>query len=183
MNSRRLRHVLAPLALATLAVAAVGCGDDDGSDSDGSGSGGGVTVTDVWLREPAVGADSAAAYGVVTNGSDDEITLVEVESPIGASIELHETLVDDAGTMSMQEREAGFLVTPGGSLVLEPGGAHIMIFEVTAEDLVEPFDLTFVFDGVDDVTTPVEVVALDDADGEMQMDDAEMDTDEGSSDG
>lgn len=58
-----------------------------------------------------------------------------------------------------------------------------MIFEVTAEDLVEPFDLTFVFDGVDDVTTPVEVVALDDADGEMQMDDAEMDTDEGSSDG
>jgi copper(I)-binding protein len=153
-----------------LAVGTVGCGDDDDAGS-ASDSAGGVTVTEVWAREPAAGAARTAAYGAVTNGSGDEVTLIEVRSPIGSSVELHETIVDDAGTMSMQEREDGFLLEPGDTLVLEPGGAHIMIFEVSAEDLADPFDLTFVFDGADDVTAPVEVVALDSA--EMQMDDAE----------
>lgn len=169
VNSRRLRHLLAPVALAALAVGAVGCGDDDDAGS-GSDSGEGVTVTEVWAREPAAGADRTAAYGEVTNQSDGEVTLIEVRSPVGSSVELHETFVDDAGTMSMQEREDGFLLEPGDNLVLEPGGAHIMIFEVTAEELADPFELTFVFDGADEVTAPVEVVAL--GIEEMQMDDA-----------
>ena len=169
VNSRRLRHLLAPIALAVLALGAAGCGDEDNAGS-GSDSGGGVTVTEVWAREPAAGADRTAAYGEITNGSDDDVTLIEVRSPVGSSVELHETLVDDAGTMSMQEREDGFLLEPGDTLVLEPGGAHIMIFEVTAEDLADPFDLTFVFDGANEVTASVEVVAL--GTDEMEMDDA-----------
>ena len=131
-----------------------------------------MTVTDVWAREPAAGADRLAAYGVVTNETGAEITLVGVESPVGSVTELHETNVDDAGTMSMQERENGFAVGAGDTFTLEPGGAHVMIFEVSADELAEPFDLTFMFDGADDVTAPVALVALG-ADDEMDMDDGE----------
>jgi copper(I)-binding protein len=166
VNSQRLRSLLAPFAIATLAVAAVACGDDDSS---GGGSGD-VTVTAVWVREPAEGADRTAAYGIIANESSEDITLVDVESPVGETVELHETLVDDAGTMSMREREGGFVIESGGTLTLEPGGAHVMIFDVTAADLGDGVDLTFVFDGADDVTASAAVEPI--GSGEMdEMDD------------
>jgi copper(I)-binding protein len=167
VNNKRLRHVLAPIALAGLVSAAVGCGDDDGSASGASD----VNVVEAWAREPAEGANRTAVYGIVSNGTDEEITLLAVQSPIGSSTELHETLVDDAGTMSMQERQDGFVVVAGGTLDLEPGGAHVMIFDVAAADLGESFEVTFVFDGADDVTVPVAVQPVGDAD--MDMDDGE----------
>jgi copper(I)-binding protein len=181
VNSRRLRHVFAPIALAALAVGAAACGDDDKGDGEGAAEEVGVVaVVDVWVREPAAGAERTAAYGIVNNGTADDVTLVGVESPVGSSTELHETLVDDEGTMSMQEKEDGFTIDPGGALVLEPGGANVMIFGVTVEELAEPFELTFVFDGADDVTASADVVAIgeggmDEMDEMDEMDD--MDTD------
>ena len=190
MNNKRPRHIfgqlLAPIAIAALAFATVGCGDDDSS---GSGAGA-VNVVEAWAREPAEGADRTAVYGIVSNGTDDEITLLAVESPVGSSTELHETLVDDAGTMSMQERQDGIVVVAGGTLDLEPGGAHVMVFDVAAADLGESFEVTFVFEGADDVTVPVAVRPVgdmdmdDDTDGDMDMDDdTDMDDDSGMDDG
>jgi copper(I)-binding protein len=176
VNSQRLRSLLVPVAIATLAVGGVACGDDDSS----GGESGDVTVTAVWVREPAEGTDRTAAYGIIANESSEDITLVDVESPVGETVELHETLVDDAGTMSMREREGGFVIESGGTLTLEPGGAHVMIFDVTAADLGDGIDLTFVFDGADDVTASAAVEPI--GSGEMDEMDEIDDMDHGGTD-
>ena len=96
------------------------------------------------------------------------------------ALDEHETLVDDAGTMSMREREGGFVIGSGGTLTLEPGGAHAMIFGVTAADLGDGIDLTFVFDGADDVTASAAVEPI--GTGEMDEMDEMDDMDHGGTD-
>lgn len=181
-----LRKLLAPLALAGLAITAAACGSDDGSSGNGDSSGGGggdggVTVTDVWVREPAEGTTATAAYGVISNDTDQTVTLVGASTPVTDEVEIHETLMSDDGAMSMQEREDGFAIDAGDSFTLEPGGAHVMLLDVDAADITDPVEITFDFDGADAVTASasVESVAdeMDDMDhGGTDMDD-EMDED------
>ena len=172
MNTSRLRFLSAPLAVLVLAVSAAACGDDSGSDSGSDG----VTVVDAWVREPAEGQASTAGYGVITNNSGEEITLVGATAPITATFELHETTMTDDGVMSMQEREGGFVIADGDTLALEPGGAHVMMLGIDPDEFsgeyAAGFDLTFVFDGADDVTVPAELQAIPASD---EMDEMEMD--------
>jgi hypothetical protein len=37
---------------------------------------GDISVTDVWVRQPAEGQTASAAYGTITNNGDDDVTLV-----------------------------------------------------------------------------------------------------------
>ncbi|MEX2626607.1 MAG: copper chaperone PCu(A)C, partial [Ilumatobacteraceae bacterium] len=63
-------------------------------------------------------------------------------------IELHDTEIDDDGVMRMEHRPDGFVVPAGGELVLEPGGAHVMLLDVDPADLsrLEETELTFEID-------------------------------------
>jgi hypothetical protein len=88
----------------------------------------------------------SAAFGSIQNTGSQAVTVVSAASPATTSTELHETVADDAGGTAMQERDGGFVVPPGGTLILEPGGDHLMLMDlvapVTAGDEV-PFTLTF----------------------------------------
>ena len=158
VNTPTLRFAAVPLAVVALALSAVGCGDD--SDDDSSVDGGSVTVTEVWIREPAEGQPNSAAYGIITNQSGEEITLVGVTAPVTGTIEIHETIMGADDTMSMQERENGFDIPDGESLTLEPGGAHVMMLGIDPTQFTEGFDLTFMFDGTDSVTVSAEIRVL-----------------------
>lgn len=142
-----------PTRWTALAVAAVvvlaSCGDDDGS---------GATITDPivsdttalvttvpapvslptafdpWVRMPAAGQTVAAAYVTLVNDSDSDIALLDVSSPVGLA-ELHETVADADGVMRMQHRPEGFVVPANGELVMAPGGAHVMLFDVDVLEL------------------------------------------------
>jgi len=177
-------QLLAPLALVALAIAAVGCGSDDGGSSGGSAGSGGVTVTDVWMRQPAEGASATAAYGVITNDSDRTVTLLGATSPVSDDVQIHETEMSDDGTMSMHEREGGFAVDAGSTFTLEPGGAHVMLLDVAADDITDPVEITFEFDGADPVTAAatVEPLGTADTDGSGEMDDMDGDMDHGGTD-
>lgn len=183
----RTRTLLTPIAVAAIAVGVAACGDDDG-DSDASDASGGVggsgevVVTDPWVRQPAEGQPNAAAYGVITNETDDEVTLVgaSVDGVGVETIEIHETLTDDEGTMSMQEKEGGFAIAAGDSFVLEPGGPHVMLLGIDPAEFTSSIELTLEFDGADPVTVSAEVRAIDgDAMGDMDHDDMDdMDDDD-----
>lgn len=165
-----LRVLLAPCAAAALAVGLVACGDDD---DDGGGS---VEITEVWVRQPAEGQPNAAGYASITNTGDDEVTLVGASAPVTATFEIHETLMNEDGTMGMQEKAGGFAIAAGETLVLEPGGPHVMMLGVDPAEFTGDLDLTFVFDGVDPVTEVAELrVISGDAMGDMDMDDMEHD--------
>src|SRR5690554_2318600 len=75
------------------------------------------------------GVSMGAFYFTVTNNGDDADTLVKIESDIAEVIEIHDVEMDD-GVMHMVPMHDGVEVSPGESLVLEPGGYHVMLIDI-----------------------------------------------------
>ena len=141
---------------------------------------GDITATDVWVRQPAEGQSASAAYGMITNGGDTDITLVGGAVPFDATVEIHETLMDDEGTMQMQEREDGFVIAAGATFTLEPGGPHIMMLDIDPADFVDEVEVTMIFDDGTELVVVAPIRSLDGMDMDMDMDihsgdDMEMD--------
>ena len=122
---------------------------------------GDITVTDVWMREPAEGQTRTAAYGTIINDGDADVTLVSASVPFDATVEIHETIMGDDGSMQMQEVPEGFVVPAGGSFTLEPGGPHIMLIDIDPADITGTIDVTMVFDDGTEVTVGAPVRSLD----------------------
>ncbi|WP_240341372.1 MULTISPECIES: copper chaperone PCu(A)C [unclassified Dietzia] len=110
-----------------------------------------VTFDDGWAK--ATGTEMTGVFGTITNPGDTDLHLIGVESDLGGSAGLHETVPGGSGMM-MQEREDGFVIPAGGELVLEPGGNHIMLMELGRPITTgQQITLTLEFDGAEqDVT-------------------------------
>lgn len=95
-----------------------------------------VTLEDGWAKAvedlPDTGAMPAmtGVFGTLTNSGDVDVRLTGGASPVAGTVELHETVMSDEG-MVMREADGGLVVPAGGSLVLEPGGHHIMLMDLT----------------------------------------------------
>lgn len=145
------------LAVASLVVLA-GCStaDADQPAASGASAGDSVTVDDAWVK--AADSGMSAAFGDLTNTGTDDITVVSVTSPASTALELHETVENESGAMVMREKQDGFTIPAGGELLLEPGGNHIMLMDLT-EPLVAGDEvtvtLTFSDDSTLDLTAPV----------------------------
>lgn len=115
-----------------------------------------VTIEDAWVK--AADEGMSAAFGVLENSGDTDVTVVSVASDASSMLELHETVENEAGEMVMREIEGGFVLPAGAEFVLEPGANHIMLM-----DLTEPlkagdeatFTLTFSDDSTYEFTAPV----------------------------
>ncbi len=136
---------------------------------------GDITVTDAWVRQPAEGQTTSAAYGTITNNGDTDITLVAGSVPFDATVEIHETLMDDSGTMQMQEREDGFVIAAGATFKLEPGGPHMMMLDIDPADFVGEVEVTMIFDDGTELTVTAPVRGIDG----MDMDTGDMGDDMG----
>jgi periplasmic copper chaperone A len=168
---------LTPLvvAAATLTLAASACGS--GSDSQNAttapeasalAASDSISISGAWSRQPAVGQSVSAVYGVVTNNTDAEITLSAASTSVTDRVELHETLTQDDGTMSMREVDAGFSVPAGRSFTFEPGGPHIMLLDVdSASYPTDDVDVTLITDTGEQTSFVAEVRSLNAADDEM----------------
>jgi hypothetical protein len=128
--------------LVTLAVTftAAACGDDDDDDdADGGTStpasteGAAVTVGDLEITGPfARGAiDRGAVFFTVTNMGTEDDALIAAKSPAADTVELHETVTE--GSSSMMRQVDQIDVPAGGEAVLEPGGLHVMLLDLTGE--------------------------------------------------
>jgi len=191
VNHNRTKLLLAPLAATALIFSVTACGSDDDTSSDttemttatsmaddmtemdgGEATVGDLTVTGVWMREPAEGQTRSAAYGTITNNGDADVTLVAASVPFDATVEIHETIMGDDGAMQMQEVPEGFVVPAGGSFTLEPGGPHIMLIDIDPADITGTIDVTMVFDDGTEVTVgaPVRPLMMDDMSGDMSGD-------------
>jgi copper(I)-binding protein len=130
------RRTLA-LAVAGLALGALTACGSEASDND-SDSAAAVGVTDAWVKAIPADEEMTAAFGVLTNESDEDVTLVSATTPAAGMVELHEVVMKD-GEMVMQPKEGGITVPANGTSTLEPGGDHIMLMDVT--DPIEPGDV------------------------------------------
>lgn len=90
-----------------------------------------VQISDAWARETVAGQSGTAAYATIANrgSGDDRLLRVSAAPPITAS--LHETTTE-GGVSSMRPLENGVAVPAGATVVLKPGGAHVMISGLTA---------------------------------------------------
>lgn len=100
------------------------------------------------------------AFGVITNSGPDDVTLIAVSSAASGMSELHETLMDDSGQMVMSQKEGGFTIPAGTSLLLEPGANHIMLMSLT-NPITAGADVSFTLTFADDSTLEFTAPAKD----------------------
>ena len=81
-----------------------------------------------FARATPPGARSGGVFLSVENNGDRADRLLGVSTPVAGTAELHQ-MVMDAGVMRMRS-VAGLDVKPGGRLVLQPGGYHVMLADL-----------------------------------------------------
>lgn len=85
-----------------------------------------LEVTQAWIREAPPGATVHAGYLVLHNRGDEDLVLLGATSPAFGRIELHEMSMQD---QQMRMRRLNKIPVPaGGTVRLEPGGSHLMLF-------------------------------------------------------
>lgn len=90
-----------------------------------------LTIQDAWAR-PANTGENGAAYFIIENGTASDDTLMSVSSDIATAAEVHMSMADANGVMSMQMQEA--VTLPAGEPVeFKPGGLHVMLVNLTRD--------------------------------------------------
>lgn len=119
-------RVLSALAAATAApLLLLGCSSASDAPSTAAES---VTISDQWAK--AADSGMSAAFGELHNAGDREVTVVAANSPVSATVELHEVATDSGGTPFMRPKAGGFVIPARGELSLAPGGDHIMFIDL-----------------------------------------------------
>jgi copper(I)-binding protein len=87
---------------------------------------GALTISDARIPLPA-SPDVAAAYATVRNTGRTADRLVTVATPVAGMAMLHRYQRTSNGAEVMVPVAAGASIPPGGTLVLQPGGMHLML--------------------------------------------------------
>lgn len=94
--------------------------------SSATATAGAVTLEDAYVRAMAADATMTALFGMLTNTSSESVTVESFTANVDAgSFELHE-VVDG----QMREKEGGYVLAAGESLLLQPGHEHMMLMDV-----------------------------------------------------
>ncbi len=116
-----------------------------------------LTIEDGYIRVPSPGASMAAAYLTLQGPTADRLVSAEIEG-VGIT-ELHTVHRDENGVMRMRPVE-GYDLPAGGTVVLEPGGNHLMLMGITQPlEAGETRTATFTFES--GVETVVELAVKD----------------------
>jgi periplasmic copper chaperone A len=132
-----------------------------------------ITVKQPWARATPSGAKTGAVYMTIDNKSATVDRLTGVSSEVADKLQIHEMKVQN-GVMQMREITGGLPISAGSSVVLKPGGYHVMLFglkkPLTAGETF-PLTLTFEQAGNISVTVPVQAMgATQDKGGLGKMD-------------
>lgn len=135
---RRPLIALAGVAVAALTLSACG-GPSSGTSAPAAATTGApaassssttaLTVADFWVR--AQDTEMTGMFGTITNNSDQALTITGGTSPVGM-VELHEVVMQEDGSMVMQQRKSGFEVRAHDTYVLEPGRDDVMLMGLKA---------------------------------------------------
>jgi copper(I)-binding protein len=122
--------------------------------SNGPDAAPGMAVSNGVLVLPAVKGNPGVAYFSVTNGSQQATSLAAIHIDGVGKTEMHET---QGGTMAPMNWAD---IPAGQTLKFEPGGKHVMLFDLT--DKVKAggtAEMTLTFSGGDTISTPLKVQA------------------------
>ena len=140
-----------PVLLLAVLAALAGCNPETGSSR---------SVSNAWIRLPAVAGRPAAGY-VTIAATPDHRALVSVSSPRAGRIEMHETMRH--GSMTGMKKTDRIDLVKAREIVFAPGGRHLMLFDM--DPALKPgakADLVFHFENGATSTLPARVVAAGD---------------------
>jgi hypothetical protein len=121
-----------------------------------------IEVAGAWARPTMGQGTTSAAYMTIANKGDRGDMLKSARTPKAKAVELHQTTMTADGVMQMRKIEGAVPIEAGASLVLEPGGTHLMLLGLedalrAGEELI--LTLEFVNAGAVDVVVPVSAIA------------------------
>jgi periplasmic copper chaperone A len=120
-----------------------------------------VSVGQPYARATPAGAATGAVYMTLVNKAKTADRLTAASSDIADRLQIHEMAVVN-GVMQMRQLENGLPIPAGGSVVLKPGGFHVMLIglkkPLTAGDT---FPLTLTFEKAGNISVNVPVQAMD----------------------
>ena len=88
-----------------------------------------LSIAQPWTRATPPRAPGGA-YLTITNGGSESDRLVSVASPRAAKAEIHEMKMDN-GVMTMRPLADGVEIPAGATVMLAPGGLHIMLMRLS----------------------------------------------------
>jgi copper(I)-binding protein len=100
-----------------------------------------MDVTGGWVREAPPTSRVLAAYMQIINLTDTDLTITGITSPDFESADLHRTVVEGGVASMLPVPE--LVIPAAGSVLLEPGGLHLMLFE-PVRSLVQGDSVTLV---------------------------------------
>ena len=116
----------------------------------------GIEIADA-VSHPSAGAAVGVIYLRIINSSNRSDRLISAKTPAANMAEFHETLLD-GDFVRMKHRPNGFEIAPGDEIVLESGGKHIMLMQLTAPLSNGGWiDLELIFEHADKVLVKVPI--------------------------
>ncbi|WP_283131759.1 copper chaperone PCu(A)C [Enterovibrio norvegicus] len=89
-----------------------------------------VDLHDAYARAMPPSAPNSAAFMTLENTTSNNISLISATSPAAGKVELHSHVMHD-GLMKMRQVKE-IEVPANGKVVLEPGGLHVMFFDLAS---------------------------------------------------
>lgn len=121
---------------------------------------GALEIKHPWTRATPATAKAAGGFFTITNTGSTPDRLISARSDVSDKVEVHEMKMD-GNVMRMREIEKGLEIPPGATVMLKPGGYHIMFMELKAplaKDAKVPVTLVFEKAGSIDVGMKVEAM-------------------------
>ena len=97
----------------------------------GAAGSGHIEITALEIRATPPGMTATGGYLSITNNSDKDERLIFVRAPFAAKSEIH-TMIHDDGVTKMRKLTDGLSVGAGETVVMAPGGLHLMFMGMTA---------------------------------------------------
>ncbi len=114
----------------------------------------GATLTDGRLVLPAVKGNPAAVYFTLANAGPKAVSIAAIAVQGGGKAEMHQTM---GGTMTAIDQAD---VQPASTLKFEPGGFHVMVFDLDPKlSAGGTTELTLTFAGGDKLSAPIRIEA------------------------
>lgn len=88
-----------------------------------------LTVQNAWIAEAPPVSKVMVAYLTITNETSKKIEIIRAESELYSSIEFHETKHENG--IARMIRHQSLNIPANDKLVLQRGGAHLMLFNPT----------------------------------------------------
>lgn len=147
MKMRRLAVLLSGLIVLSLLAGCAPAGKPD------------ISIEGAWGRPSPMYPTAGAFYMMIKNMGDGPDKLLSGTSPACGSIELHEMVKKDDGTMGMALLDKPIEIPAGGQVELKMGGLHVMCIMKKDEFQVgAKIDLTLKFEKSGDKTITAEIM-------------------------